>query len=127
MKRHIVHSIVHKIHSQVLAGCWVFILPPAVLLTSVLTFEETYLTWVQGPRTIGYVFSHAFPTVVLICILSVYLCYAWVGTLLATSLLTASPPSRSDSRRALLIVATLALEWVTTDQWQRLIGWVLGQ
>ncbi len=119
-------SIVHKIHTRALAYCWTFIFPPAALFTLVLTFEETYSTWVHGPRTIGMFFSHAFPPVMLICVFATYLCYVWIGTLVVTSLLTISLPSRSDSIKAALIVVTLALEWVTVDQWQGVIGWSLG-
>ncbi|MEE8398869.1 MAG: hypothetical protein V3S89_07675 [Desulfobacterales bacterium] len=122
-----IRSILHKIHTRVLAYSWTFIFPPAALLTLVLTFEETYTTWVHGSRTIGYVFSYTFPPVMLICLFSTYLCYAWIGTLIVTSLLTTAAPSRSDCIKASLIVGTVAIEWVTVDQWQAMLGWFLGR
>lgn len=121
-----IRSILHKIHTRALAYCWTFIFPPTALLTLELTFEETYMTWVHGSRTIGYVFSYTFPPVMIVCVLSTYLCYVWIGTLIVTSLLTVSPPSRSDRIKASLIVVTLAMEWITVDQWQGIIGWFLG-
>ena len=121
-----IKAVIHKIHTKTLAYCWIFIFPPAALLTLELTFEKTYLTRVYGARMIGYVFIYAFPSVVLICVFAAYLCYVWIGTLIVTSLLTVSLPSRSDSTKAALIAVTLALEWVTVDQWQGVIGWIFG-
>ena len=120
-------SVIHKIHTTYLPYCWIFIFPAAALLSLELTFEKTYLTWVYGSQMIGYAFSYLFPPVIIICILSVYLCYVWLGLVGVIAILTRSLPAKPELIRIALTVAVLVLERVPITVWQGILSLLLGQ
>ena len=118
---------IDKLHTKVLPYCWIFIFPPAAVLSLELTYEKTYLSWIHGTQILGYVFSSLFPPIVIICMVAVLLCYVWIGLFTATAILTQSLPPKPQLIRILLTVSVLGLERIPIGLWQALLSLFLGQ
>jgi len=126
MAKNMYHRIIQAIHHRFLPSIWIFIFPPAALLSAELTFEETYLTWRFGPHLIGGFFAWVSPVVLIICIGAFYLCYAWLCAMMISSILNRSIPSRSDLIKISLTVFVLVLEQISINQWHSLYKFILG-
>ncbi len=119
-------NVIHTLRSKYLPYCWIFIFPGAALLSLELTFEKTYLTWVYGTQMIGFTFSALFPPIVIICILSVQLCYIWLGLHSLTAIVIRSFPAKPDLIRIMLTVGILILERVPVKVWQAVLTLLVG-
>jgi len=125
--RNTFESAIHKLHTGYLPYYWIFIFPAAALLSLVLTFEKTLLAWVRGTQLLDYVLSYYLPPVAVICVISVHLCYAWLGLFCATTILTRSVPPRPDLIRIILTIIALGLERIPTVAWQAIMVPLLGE
>jgi hypothetical protein len=122
-----IEQTLQVLRTKYLPYCWIFVFPGAALLSLELTFEKTYLSWMYGTQMIGFAFSTLFPPVVIICILSFYLCYAWLGLFGITAIGTRVRPPKSDLMRIGLTVGILLLERIPVEVWQWVLVLFLGE
>jgi hypothetical protein len=107
---------------------WAAHLPGAVallgagLLAARLVWEQTWLTWTQGPQMVGFALVHAGPAFLL---LSPVLLGIWVlvlGTTSVVALLGRRRPSRAIVLNLVAAIVIAVVPFVPYGAWQRLFA-----
>jgi len=105
---------------------WWAIYPGTAILLGRQLYEQTYLTWKSGPQMIGFSFVHFYPLLFLFDVLSMMAAHVWLLAVVITLVRQRGRLCWHRWVQAGLTVATLAIDYVPTEAWQRGMVLVLG-
>jgi len=98
---------------------WCLLYPGTLLLMSRQVYEQTYLTWREGPQMVGFSFVHLYPALFVLGASSYFASFLWLLVTVITLVLRRLRATWVLWSLSALMLLTLALDAISTETWQR--------